>query len=43
MQGIYLRDFSGRLIDCDEGLLEWVKKDRLSSLPQLRGQDISTA
>jgi 8-oxo-dGTP diphosphatase len=33
-------DFSGRLIDCDEGVLEWVKKDRLSSLPLWEGDKI---
>ena len=32
--------FSGELTDCDEGQLEWVKKDRLHSLPLWEGDHI---
>jgi 8-oxo-dGTP diphosphatase len=29
--------FSGRLSECDEGVLEWIEKDRLALLPQWEG------
>lgn len=32
--------FEGTLKDCDEGVLEWVKKDRLSALPAWEGDRI---
>ena len=32
--------FSGSLIDCDEGVLEWVKKEELNSLPLWEGDKI---
>ncbi len=32
--------FEGTLRDCDEGVLEWVKKDRLSALPAWEGDRI---
>ncbi len=32
--------FKGTIRDCDEGVLEWVKKDRLSSLPAWEGDRI---
>ena len=32
--------FEGTLKDCDEGVLEWVEKDRLSSLPAWEGDRI---
>jgi 8-oxo-dGTP diphosphatase len=34
--------FSGSLIDCDEGVLEWVKKEELNSLPLWEGDKYST-
>lgn len=30
-------DFSGEIIECDEGVLEWIDNDRISSLPQWEG------
>ena len=33
-------DFSGNLIDCDEGVLEWVPIDQISSLPLWTGDRI---
>ena len=32
--------FSGSLIECDEGELEWVKKEELNSLPLCEGDKI---
>lgn len=32
--------FTGELIDCDEGTLEWVPKERFSALPQWEGDKI---
>lgn len=34
------RDFSGQLIECDEGTLEWVPKDRVPQLPLWEGDHI---
>lgn len=33
-------DFEGELKDCNEGVLEWVEKDRVSSLPLWEGDKI---
>lgn len=33
-------DFSGQISDCDEGVLEWIEKDRLLSLPIWEGDRI---
>jgi len=33
-------DFSGSLIQCDEGVLEWVQKDKISSLNLWEGDRI---
>ena len=33
-------EFSGSITDCDEGLLEWIEKDRISSLPLWEGDKI---
>lgn len=33
-------DFSGEVKDCDEGVLEWIEKDRLYSLPIWEGDKI---
>ncbi len=33
-------DFSGKVKDCDEGVLEWVEKDRLYSMPIWEGDKI---
>ena len=30
-------DFSGQLIDCDEGTLEWIKKKDFINLPHWQG------
>lgn len=32
--------FSGDLIDCDEGVLEWIPRDRLMKLPMWQGDRI---
>ena len=32
--------FSGTPIECDEGVLEWVPKDKISSLPIWKGDEI---
>ncbi len=34
------RDFSGELIDCDEGVLEWISREKLLSLPMWEGDKI---
>ena len=33
-------DFSGTLTDCNEGVLQWIPRDRISSLPQWEGDKI---
>lgn len=33
-------DYSGEIKDCDEGVLEWIKKDKLLSLPIWEGDKI---
>ena len=33
-------EFSGEICDCDEGYLDWVDKDKLSSLPMWEGDRI---
>ena len=33
-------DFTGTLQDCDEGVLEWVPKERLRELPHWEGDEI---
>ena len=32
--------FEGALRDCDEGVLEWVEKERFAALPQWEGDKI---
>ena len=32
--------FSGQIIDCDEGVLEWISKERLAAIPKWQGDDI---
>ena len=32
--------FSGEIIDCDEGVLEWISKERLAAIPKWQGDDI---
>lgn len=32
--------FSGKIKDCDEGILEWIEKERLAALPQWAGDKI---
>ena len=31
---------SGAIIDCDEGVLEWISKKRLASIPKWKGDEI---
>ena len=33
-------DFQGEMHDCDEGVLEWIHRDRLAALPQWEGDRI---
>lgn len=40
MHIFYSDSFSGKIKDCDEGVLEWVKKERLFSLPIWDGDKI---
>lgn len=40
MHIFYSDSFSGEFKDCDEGVLEWVKKERLFSLPIWEGDKI---
>lgn len=40
MHIFYSDSFSGEVKDCDEGVLEWVKKERLFSLPVWEGDKI---
>ena len=40
MHLFHATDFSGNLRDCDEGVLEWVPKERFSRLPQWAGDKI---
>ena len=32
--------FSGEITDCDEGVLEWISKERLAAIPKWQGDDI---
>ena len=32
--------FSGQIKECDEGVLEWIEKDKLRSIPQWEGDKI---
>ena len=40
MHLFHARAFTGELRDCDEGVLEWVPKERVRSLPQWAGDRI---
>lgn len=40
MHIFYSDSFSGEVKDCDEGVLEWVKKERLFSMPIWEGDKI---
>ncbi len=40
MHLFYSDKFSGSLIDCDEGVLEWVKKSEMNALPHWEGDEI---
>ncbi len=40
MHLFYSNKFSGNLIECDEGKLEWVKKSELNNLPHWKGDEI---
>lgn len=40
MHIFYSDSFSGKIKNCDEGVLEWVKKERLFSLPVWEGDKI---
>jgi len=37
MHLFYSNSFSGKLIDCDEGELSWIKKSNLNKIPQWEG------
>ena len=34
------KGFSGEIIDCDEGVLEWISKEQLAAIPKWQGDDI---
>ena len=40
MHLFHAQQFTGKLRDCDEGVLEWVPKDKFRSLPQWEGDRI---
>ena len=40
MHLFHAKDFTGRLRDCDEGVLEWVPKEQVHALPQWAGDKI---
>jgi 8-oxo-dGTP diphosphatase len=40
MHLFYCNNFSGTLIDCEEGNLEWVKKSNLNNLEHWKGDEI---
>ena len=40
MHLFHAEDFTGELRDCDEGVLEWVPKERVRALPQWAGDRI---
>lgn len=40
MHLFWSNDFSGELKECDEGLLEWVPKNKMNSLPHWEGDEI---
>ncbi len=40
MHLFYSDDFSGSLIECEEGDLQWVKKDKMNDLPHWKGDEI---
>ena len=43
MHLFHAEDFSGELRDCDEGVLEWVPKEKARALPQWAGDRIFLA
>ncbi len=40
MHLFYSNDFSGTLIECEEGDLQWVKKNKMNDLPHWKGDEI---
>lgn len=40
MHLLHADGFEGELIDCNEGVLEWIPKERFHSLPQWEGDEI---
>lgn len=40
MHLFWCNDFSGHLIDCDEGTLEWIEKSKMNDLPHWQGDEI---
>lgn len=40
MHLFYADNFSGSLTECDEGVLEWVRKSDMNSLPHWKGDEI---
>ena len=40
MHLFHITDFDGQLCECDEGVLEWIPKERLAKLPQWEGDKL---
>ena len=40
MHLFYADNFSGSVMECDEGVLEWVRKSDMNSLPHWKGDEI---
>lgn len=40
MHLFYSKDYSGELIDCDEGELHWISKEKINDLPHWKGDEI---
>ena len=40
MHLFHITDFDGQLCECDEGVLEWIPKERFAKLPQWEGDRI---
>ena len=40
MHLFHITDFDGQLCECDEGVLEWIPKERFAKLPQWEGDKL---
>ena len=40
MHLFHITDFDGQLCECDEGVLEWIPKERFTKLPQWEGDKL---